>query len=60
VLEPDEWKRSRPVLRGERERKLPDLLGYYPLVIRFGGQVIRISATSSDYINPMGATWIAA
>ena len=28
MLEPDEWKRSRPVLRGEGERKLPDLLGY--------------------------------
>ena len=27
MLEPDERKRSRPVLRGERERKLPDLLG---------------------------------
>jgi len=27
VLEPDERKRSRPVLRGERERKLSDLLG---------------------------------
>ena len=27
VLEPDERKRSRPVLRGERARKPPDLLG---------------------------------
>ena len=27
VLEPDERKRSRPVLRGERGRKSPDLLG---------------------------------
>ena len=26
---------------------------YYPLVQRLGGQVIRISPTSSDYINPM-------
>ena len=26
---------------------------YYPLVQRFGGQVIRISPTSGDYINPL-------
>ena len=28
MLEPDDGKLSRPVLRGERERKLPDLLDY--------------------------------
>ena len=26
---------------------------YYPLVLRLGGQVIRISPTSTDFINPM-------
>ena len=26
---------------------------YYPLVQRFGGQVIRISPTSGDYVNPL-------
>ena len=26
---------------------------YYPLIERFGGQVIRVSPTSTDYINPM-------
>ena len=31
VLEPDERKRSRPVLRGERGRKSTDLLGYKKL-----------------------------
>ena len=52
ILEPDEWKRSRPVLRGERERKLPDLLDYFPIVSRLGGQVVRLSPTSTQYCNP--------
>jgi type IV secretory pathway VirB4 component len=53
VLEPDEWKRSRPVLRGERGRKPSDLLGYFSLVNRLGGQVIKLSPASTQYINPM-------
>jgi type IV secretory pathway VirB4 component len=53
MLEPDDGKLSRPVLRGERERKLPDLLDYFPLVNRLGGQVIKLSPTSTQYINPM-------
>ena len=28
-------------------------MDYYPLIERFNGQVIRISPTSTDYINPM-------
>ena len=53
VLELYEWKRSRTVLRGERGRKPPDLLSYYPIVSRLGGQVIKLSPTSAQYINPM-------
>jgi len=53
VLEPDERKRSRPVLRGEGGRKPPDLLSYFPLVNRLGGQVIKLSAASPHYINPL-------
>lgn len=53
MLEPYEWKRSRTVLRRERASNRPDLADYYPLVHALGGQVIHISATSRDYINPM-------
>jgi len=53
MLEPDDGKLSRPVLRGERESNLPDLLDYHPLVSRLGGQVIKLSPTSRHRINPM-------
>jgi len=57
MLEPDESKGSRPVLRGERGRKLPDLLDYSELIEALGGplggQVIRIAAGSADHINAM-------
>ena len=33
MLEPYEWKRSCTVLRGERERKLLDLLDYFKIYI---------------------------
>ena len=53
MLEPYEWKRSRTVLRRERASNRPDLADYYPLVRRLHGQVIRISPTSTQYVNPM-------
>ena len=55
MLEPYEWKRSRTVLRRERASNRPDLADYGPLVQQFGaqGQVIDISPTSTNYINPM-------
>jgi len=39
MLEPDDGKLSRPVLRGERERKLPDLLDYLEITRFLGGSV---------------------
>lgn len=53
MLEPYEWKRSRAVLRRERGSNPSDLADYFPLVDRLGGQVLKISPTSGDYINPM-------
>ena len=53
MLEPYEWKRSCTVLRRERASNRPDLADYFPLVHRLGGQVIKISPTSSQYVNPM-------
>ena len=53
MLEPYEWKRSRTVLRRERASNRPDLADYYPLVQALHGQVVKISAKSTDYINPM-------
>ena len=53
MLEPYEWKRSRTVLRRERASNRPDLADYAPLVERLHGQVIKISPTSTNYINPM-------
>ena len=53
MLEPDDGKLSRPVLRGERERKLPDLLDYASLINAMGGEVIRIAAGSKDHINAL-------
>ena len=53
VLEPYEWKRSRTVLRRESGSNPADLVDYGPLVERLQGQVIKISPTSNDFINPM-------
>ena len=53
MLEPYEWKRSRTVLRRESGSNPADLVDYAPLVERFGGQIIRISPSSSQYVNPM-------
>ena len=53
MLEPYEWKRSCTVLRRERAGNRPDLADYAPLVNRLGGQVVKISPTSRDFVNPM-------
>ena len=53
MLEPYEWKRSRTVLRRESGSNPADLVDYAPLVERLHGQVIKISPTSTNYINPM-------
>ena len=53
MLEPDEWKRSRPVLRRESGSNPADLADYYPLVERLHGQTVRLSPTSKDYLNPL-------
>ena len=53
MLEPYEWKRSRTVLRREGASNRPDLVDYSPLVKRLGGQVIRLSPSSTDYVNPL-------
>lgn len=53
MLEPYEWKRSSTVLREEGGSNAADLLDYGPLVERLHGQVIKISPTSTDFINPM-------
>ena len=53
MLEPYEWKRSRTVLRRERASNRPDLADYAALVHKFNGQVVKISSSSTNYINPM-------
>ena len=53
MLEPYEWKRSRTVLRRESGSNPADLVDYSPLVKRLGGQVIRLSPSSTDYVNPL-------
>ena len=53
MLEPYEGKLSRTVLRGESGSNTADPLDYAPLVERLHGQVIQISPTSGDFINPM-------
>ena len=53
MLEPYEWKRSRTVLRREGASNRPDLVDYAPLVRRLGGQVIELSPSSTDYLNPL-------
>lgn len=53
MLEPYEGKLSHTVLRGEGGSNTADSLDYAPLVNSLSGQVIRISPTSKEYINPM-------
>ena len=53
MLEPYEWKRSRTVLRREGASNRPDLVDYYPLVKRLHGQVVKLSPTSKNYVNPL-------
>ena len=53
MLEPYDGKLSRTVLRREGGGNTADPADYYPLVEALGGQVIHISSTSKDYINPM-------
>ena len=53
MLEPYDGKLSRTVLRRESGGNTADPADYYPLVEALGGQVIHISSTSKDYINPM-------
>ena len=53
MLEPYDGKLSRTVLRREGGGNTADPADYYPLVEALGGQVIHISSTSRDYINPM-------
>ena len=53
MLEPYEGKLSRTVLRGEGGSNTADSLDYAPLVEALKGQVVRISPTSKDYVNPL-------
>lgn len=53
MLEPDEWKRSRPVLRRESGSNPADLVDYHPLAKALGGEVVIFSAGSENYINAM-------
>lgn len=53
MLEPYEGKLSRTVLRGEGGSNTADSLDYANLVHALKGQVIKISPTSKDYINPL-------
>ena len=53
MLEPYDGKLSRTVLRREGGGNTADPADYYPLVQRLHGQVVRISPTSSQYVNPM-------
>ena len=53
MLEPYDGKLSRTVLRREGGGNTADPADYFPLVQKLGGQVIRISPVSTDYINPL-------
>ena len=53
MLEPYDGKLSRTVLRREGGGNTADPADYAPLVERLHGQVIKISPTSTNYINPM-------
>ena len=53
MLEPYDGKLSRTVLRREGGGNTADPADYSPLVKRLGGQVIRLSPSSTDYVNPL-------
>ncbi len=53
MLEPDDGKLSRPVLRGERERKLPDLLDYKDLCQKLNGDWINAGGDQRGRLNPL-------
>ncbi|MDE7243114.1 MAG: DNA topoisomerase III, partial [Oscillospiraceae bacterium] len=52
MLEPDEWKRSRPVLRGERGRKPSNLLG--------GELIFRFVYEMTGCKKPFSRLWISS
>ncbi|MDD2586854.1 MAG: hypothetical protein PHR65_05920 [Syntrophomonadaceae bacterium] len=52
MLEPYEWKRSRTVLRRERESNLPDLVDYKNLIEALGGAYIRLIPSMKVAFNP--------
>ena len=53
MLEPYDGKLSRTVLRREGGGNTADPADYTALVMRLNGQVIKISPSSTQYINPM-------
>ena len=53
MLEPYDGKLSRTVLRREGGGNTANPADYYPLVKRLHGQVIKLSPTSKDYVNPL-------
>ena len=53
MLEPYDGKLSRTVLRREGGGNTADPADYTALVKKFEGQVIKISPSSTQYINPM-------
>ena len=53
MLEPYDGKLSRTVLRREGGGNTADPADYYPLVKRLHGQVVKLSPTSKNYVNPL-------
>jgi hypothetical protein len=53
MLDPDDGKLSRPVLRGERGRKLPDLLDYKDLCLNLNGDWINAGGDKRGLLNPL-------
>ena len=53
MLEPYDGKLSRTVLRREGGGNTADPADYAALVHKFNGQVVKISSSSTNYINPM-------
>ena len=53
MLEPYDGKLSRTVLRRESGGNTADPADYYPLVKRLHGQVVKLSPTSKNYVNPL-------
>ena len=53
MLEPYEGKLSRTVLREEGGSNTTNLLDYGALVEAFDGEVVKISAKSKDFLNPL-------